>query len=73
VGLESYGFGRCSVLVIIGIFKFLLPQKNASVAVSVYNFSIMHVKISMAMVSGINDEFLERVFVRDCYNSVYCI
>jgi hypothetical protein len=29
VGWESYGFYRCSVLVITGVFKFLLPQKNA--------------------------------------------
>jgi hypothetical protein len=28
VGWELCGFDRCSVLVITGIFKFLLPQKN---------------------------------------------
>jgi hypothetical protein len=26
VGRELYGFGRCSVLAITGVFKFLLPQ-----------------------------------------------
>jgi hypothetical protein len=28
VGRESYGFGRCSVLAITGVFKFLLYHKN---------------------------------------------
>jgi hypothetical protein len=30
VGRESYGFGRCSVLAITGVFKFLLPQIGPS-------------------------------------------
>ena len=54
-----------------GLFLSSSVHWQFSEAVSGNNFWTAHVELSTAMVSGINDEFLERVFVRDVMTPVF--
>jgi hypothetical protein len=70
VGRESYGFGRCSVLAITGIFKFLLPQNNERIGRAHANPMFDTREYEIEFTDGTHEKYQANIIAKNMFGQV---